>query len=101
MLDATRDDEDLSLPEVDRRLSLKLDAEGSFPAQKDLVFEMRVPLERPVQLRDADGDVVRASEVRLLPRLGDAGRCETDVDLAPGYFAYSTARVSRMTVILI
>ena len=98
---ATGDDEDLSLSQIHGRLSLKLDSEEALPAKEELIFEMRVPLERPVQLRDADNSVVRASDVGGLPRLGYAPRRQTDVDFARAYFAYSTARVSRITVILI
>jgi hypothetical protein len=98
---ATPDNENLSRPEIDGRQPLELDSELPLPAKEDLVFEVRVPLERAVQLRDANNSVVRASNLGRFPRLGDAAGGQSDVDLTRAYLAYSTARVSRMTVILI
>ena len=101
MPDATRDHEDLTPSQIDGRLSLKLDPERPLPTQEKLIFLVRVPRKLALELRDADDGVVGASEIGGLPRLRDTAGRETDVDLTRDYFAYSTARVSRMTVILI
>jgi hypothetical protein len=98
---ATRNHKDLTGPEIDRRLPLELNSERPLPAEKELIFIVRVPGELAVELRYADDGVVGASEVGGLPRLRYAAGRESDVDLARAYFAYSTALVSRMTVILI
>ena len=99
--DPTRDDEELTLPKIDGLVSLELDAEPSLPAEEQLVLVVGVPRERSLELHDAYDGVVGASKVRGFPRLLDAARRESDIDLARDYFAYSTARVSRITVTLI
>ena len=94
-------DEDLARPKDDRLVALAFDPERAFPAEEELVLIVLVPYELAVQLCDPDDGVVGPREVPWLPRFRDSTRGQRDIDLAPFYFAYSTARVSRMTVILI
>ena len=100
VLDALGHDEELSLAEINRRTLRELDTEGALPAQKELVLVVLVPGELTVKLCEPHDGVVRSHEVDRRPRAGDrsSGLAQID-DLA--YFAYSTARVSRMTVTLI
>ena len=94
-------DEELACAELDRRLVRKLDAERAVPTKKQLVLIVLMPLERAGELRDPNDGVVGTSQVGRLPRLREAACGHPDVDLGPAYFAYSTARVSRITVTLI
>jgi len=99
VLDAFRHDEELSRAELNTRTLRELNAESALPAEKELVFIVLMPGELTIELHETDNGVVRSHEVDRRPGAGDGSRRHAQVDDL-GYFAYSTARVSRMTVTL-
>jgi hypothetical protein len=99
VLDTLRHDEELSRAELDGRALRELDAEGALPAEEQLVLDVLMPRELAIELRQPHDRVVRSHEVDRRPRAGDGSSGLAQVDDV-GYFAYSTARVSRITVTL-
>jgi hypothetical protein len=100
VLDAFRHDEELSRVELNARTLRELNAKSALPAEEELVLVVLMPGEFSIELCETDNRVVRSHEVDRRPRAGDRSRSLAQVDNL-GYFAYSTARVSRMTVTLI
>jgi hypothetical protein len=100
VLDAFGHDEKLSLAEINGRTLRELDTECAFPAQKELVLVVLMPSELAVELCEPHDGVVGSHEVDRRPRADDRSSGLAQIDDL-GYFAYSTARVSRMTVTLI
>jgi len=95
------DDKDLARAKHHDRLARDLDAKCAFPAEEHFVLVVRVPGEFAIKLRDTNDRVIHTRHVVGLPRRRETPRGQADVDLAIAYLAYSTARVSRITVILI
>ena len=100
MLDTFRHDEELSRAELDGRALRELDAESALPTEEELVLVVLMPGELSIELRETDNGVIRSHEIDRRPRAGDGSRGLAQIDDL-GYFAYSTARVSRITVTLI
>ena len=100
MLHPFRHDEELPRVELDGRTLGELDAESALPTKEELVLVVLMPGELTIELCETDNGVVRSDEVDRRPRPGDGSRGLVQID-DPGYFAYSTARVSRITVTLI